>query len=93
MQAYIPGSHSRTVDYASLHTWKPHPMGQLLNINLCICIYQYFLLFMNFIADSMILHIELFPVEGREDLDQTSQIKFKIALLIQGTVLFCASAK
>jgi len=48
---------------------------------------------MNFIADSMILHIELFPVEGREDLDQTSQIKFKIALLIQGAVLFCASVK
>lgn len=48
---------------------------------------------MNFIVDSMILHIELFPVEGREDLDQTSQIKFKIALLIQGAVLFCASVK
>lgn len=68
-------------------------MGQILNINLYICIYQYFLLFMNFIVDSMILHIELFPVEGREDLDQTSQIKFKIALLIQGAVLFCASVK
>lgn len=68
-------------------------MGQILNINLCICIYHHILLYMNFIADSMILHIELFPVEGREDLDQTSQIKFKIALLILGAVLFCASAK
>jgi len=47
----------------------------------------------NFIANSMIVHIELLPIEGREGLDQTSWIKFKIALLIQGVLLFFALAK
>jgi len=41
----------------------------------------------NLIADSMIVH------RRKKGLDQTPQIKFKIALLIQGVVFFCAIAK
>jgi hypothetical protein len=44
----------------------------------------------NFIANSMIVHIELLPIEGREGLDQTSRSSFvlcfgksKLLLLLQ----------